>query len=139
MICHLRVPLFCGLCLLVLGSFGVGRCQALDLSGCWSGQWYSCKNGHHGPMSMSLCKIDDKHYAATFRGRFWKIIPFRYRTVMTVYSDDGTTVKMGGSQSLGRLMGTFSFTATVTKTCFDAHFTSCGDWGKFEMSRCCTQ
>jgi hypothetical protein len=115
---------------------GASKCHAIDLSGCWSGQWVSCKNGHHGPMTATLCKLDDKHYSAHFRGRFWRIFPFRYNAVLTVTSDDGKTVKMGGSRWLGRMFGTFSYNATVTETCFDANFSACRDWGKFEMTRC---
>lgn len=122
---------------LLLGGITVKPCLALDASGCWSGQWYSCKNGHHGPMTASLCRIDDKHYSATFRGRFWKIFPFRYRAVLTVTEDTPEYTKLSGSMYLGRLFGTFSYHSTVTKTCFDSNFRSCRDWGKFEMSRCC--
>lgn len=120
-----------------LALLGAETCLALDASGCWSGQWYSCKNGHHGPMTASLCRIDDQHYSATFRGRFWKIFPFRYRTVLTVTEDTPEYTRLSGATYLGRLFGTFSYNATVTKTCFDANFRSCRDWGKFEMSRCC--
>lgn len=89
-------------------------------------------------MTASLCKMDATHYSATFRGRFWKIFPFRYSTVLTVTSEDAKTVQLSGSSYLGRLFGTFSYNATVTETCFDANFTSCRDWGKFEMTRCCS-
>lgn len=126
------------LALALVAILPAATASAADIAGCWSGQWISCKNGHHGPMTASLCKVDDEHYNATFRGRFWKIFPFRYRTMLHVKSDDGETVVLQGSMYLGRLFGTFSYTATVTESDFDAKFSSCRDWGKFVMKRCCS-
>ena len=121
---------------LVFGALAT-NCQATDISGCWSGSWRSCKSGHHGPMTATLCKVDDTHYRASFRGRFWRVFPFRYSTMLTVKSDDGQTVTLQGSSYLGRLFGTFYYNATVTETDFDSSYTACRDWGKFVMRRCC--
>lgn len=110
--------------------------RATDLSGTWSGTWNSERGRHHGPMTATLCRLDEQSYAATFRGRFFRIMPFQYSTVLNV-DEDGDVVKLSGSSYLGRLFGTFSFEATATATNFDATYTSCKDWGRFCLERCC--
>ena len=125
------------LAVVVLVAAAADNAWATDISGCWSGSWLSCKSGHHGPMTATLCKVDDTHYCATFRGRFWKVFPFRYSTTLTVKSDDGETVTLQGSSWLGRLFGTFYYNATVTSTDFNASYSACRDWGKFVMTKCC--
>jgi hypothetical protein len=110
--------------------------SATDLSGSWSGQWYSCCSRHHGPLKASFCKVDDTSYEVSFKGRFFKVLPFRYSVTLNVVSDDGQTVKLAGSNYLGRMFGTFSYQATATETSFEADYFSCKDNGRFEMCRC---
>ena len=125
-----------GVCLLIF--FGLGTndtCQATDLSGCWSGRWYSCTTGHEGPLRGSFCKINDTQYSATFRGRFWKVFPFRFSVVLNVVEDDGETVTLQGSTYLGRMFGTFHYNATATANTFRASYSSKKDYGTWVMSR----
>lgn len=107
-----------------------------DLTGCWSGCWFSCKNGHKGPLSAEFCKLSDTCYRVSFRGRFWKVFPFRYTTTMTVtgYTADGQ-VMLSSAQRLGPILGDFTMCATATGCHFDADFRSKNDWGKFVMNR----
>ena len=109
---------------------------ATDLSGSWSGQWYSCSSRHHGPLKANFCKVDDSSYQVSFKGRFFKIVPFRYSVTLNVVSDDGGTVKLAGSNYLGRMFGTFTYQATSTETKFKANYFSCKDNGRFELCRC---
>lgn len=111
--------------------------RATDLSGTWSGTWNSDRCRHHGPMTAYLCKLDNGNYAATFRGRFFRIMPFRYTTVLNVDAD-GDVVQLSGSSYLGRLFGTFTFQANATATNFNATYSSCKDWGRFCLTRCST-
>jgi hypothetical protein len=123
---------------ILLGScFLTSAAQATDLSGYWSGSWGSCKTTHKGPLSASFCKISDSAYQVNFKGRFFKVFPFRYSVVLNVVSDDGQTVRLQGSSYLGRMFGTFYYTATVTNGCFNASYTSCKDNGYFRLSKCC--
>lgn len=107
-----------------------------NLSGCWSGCWFSCKNGHKGPLSAEICQLNETCYQVTFRGRFWKILPFRYTTTMTVtgVTPDGQ-VMLSSSQQLGPILGTFCMTAVASHCRFEANFNSRNDWGKFVMTR----
>lgn len=130
-----RVALF--VALFVCVALSSAEARATDLSGTWSGTWNSDRCRHHGPMTAYLCRQTDGNYAATFRGRFFRIMPFRYTTVLNV-DEDGDVVKLSGSSYLGRIFGTFSFEASATSTNFNASYSSCKDWGRFCLSRCST-
>lgn len=110
-------------------------CLATDLSGCWSGTWQSCQTPHQGPLHAEFVRIDANRYEVFFRGRFFKISPFKYSVVMTATEQDGV-VYLSGSKYLGRMFGTFSFSATATDCQFNATYTSCKDDGVFKLCRC---
>jgi hypothetical protein len=118
---------------LVLAGQSVSR--AVDLSGCWSGTWQSCVTPHKGPLNAEFVRLDADHYEVFFSGRFFKLLPFKYSVVMTATEDNGV-VHLAGSKCLGRLFGTFTFSATATDCEFDATYSSCKDNGCFEMTRC---
>jgi hypothetical protein len=44
---------------------------------------------------------------------------------------------VSGSQRLGPLLGTFSYTATITNNTFSATYRSKRDWGQWKLQRCC--
>jgi hypothetical protein len=111
-------------------------CQAVDLSGCWSGSWESCATGHKGPLWAEFVPCGGNQYDVHFRGRFMKIMPFKYSVTMIAEERDGV-VYLSGSQYLGRMFGTFTFNAAATETCFSANYNSCKDHGQFKLSRCC--
>lgn len=126
-------PLFAALCLWLAAP---AAAQASDLSGCWSGTWESCQTGHRGPLHAQFVRLDENHYEVFFRGRFFKLVPFRYSTVMQAVEQDGV-VHLSGSKYLGRLVGTFSFAAAANDCHFSASYNSCDDSGLFKLSRCC--
>ena len=107
-----------------------------DLTGHWSGTWESCKNGHHGPLSADFCKAECG-YDVIFHGRFFKVIPFRYRTTLVVTGQEGDKVFLTASQRLGPVLGRFEMTAEATATDFVAHWCSGNDHGLFTLKRCC--
>src|SRR5262245_42563430 len=80
-----------------------------DLSGCWCGYWQSCVNNHTGPMNATFCRRCDGHYDVTFNGRFWKLIPFHYKTTLCVTGCQDGKVYMSGSHYLGPVLGSFSY------------------------------
>ena len=126
-----RVLLLAVLSLLALGN----PCQGTDLSGHWSGTWQSGKTPHHGPLQAEFVRLNESEYEVFFRGRFFAIFPFRYSVVMTASEQDGV-VTLSGSKYLGRMFGTFSFSAAATDADFNANYSSCKDHGCFVMSRC---
>jgi hypothetical protein len=57
-----------------------------------------------------------------------------------VIEDRGDQVTLSGSHYLGRMFGTFTYTATATDCNFTANYSSCKDNGVFKLSRvsgCC--
>ncbi len=109
--------------------------NAIDLSGCWSGTWNSCQTRHRGPLSAEFVRLGENQYEVFFRGRFFKVLPFQYSVVMTAAMQDGV-VQLSGSQYLGRMFGTFTFTAAATDCQFNANYSSCEDSGQFCLTRC---
>lgn len=111
--------------------------EATDLTGSWQGGWNSCQTGHKGVLRATFCRVSPTAYQVDFKGRFFKVFPFRYSVVLNVVYDDGQTVRLQGSSYLGRMFGTFYYSATVTNGCFNASYTSCKDNGWFRMTKCC--
>jgi hypothetical protein len=108
-----------------------------DLSGSWCGTWSSCVNGHNGPMNATFCRRCDGHYDVTFKGRFWKLIPFHYSTTLMVTGVKDGKVYLSGSHHLGPLLGTFSYNAWADGCQFVSSYCARRDNGQFVMSRCC--
>jgi hypothetical protein len=108
--------------------------QPPDLTGRWSGRWVSDKNGHSGPLHARFRPISADAYRVAYRGRFWGVFPFYYRTTMNVAGAGDGVVLLTARQRLGPL-GTFTTTAVATGTRFDAAFSSRSDAGRFLMSR----
>jgi hypothetical protein len=133
---HLRLGIFV-LAVFVSAALAA-ECRAVDLSGSWYGNWNSDRCGHHGPMRATFTKINESQYCVHFRGRFWKIMPFRYTVVLNVVAEDDETTELAGSSYLGRIFGTFNYSATASATNFNANYTSCKDWGRFCLTRCST-
>lgn len=107
------------------------------LSGVWSGKWSSQSTGHSGPMNADFRRLNSCQYEVTFTGKFCKLIPFRYRTVLHSTIDADGVVQLTGSRYLGPLVGTFRFRGTVNGNCLTARYWSEDDCGTFTMNRCC--
>lgn len=107
----------------------------LSAAGCWSGGWLSCRSGHRGPMSATIVECGPDLIRADFRGRFFKVFPFKYSVTLRVIERQPDAIVLGGQSYLGRIFGTFSYTATVTEDSFEAVYRSRKDWGKFSMRR----
>lgn len=108
-----------------------------DLSGCWSGRWLSCTTGHQGPLHATICRIDEGHYCAEFRGRFFLILPFRYRVMLNVVGQEGGKVLLAGQKDMGRRYGVFTYCASADCCEFAADYFSCKDQGNFFLCRTC--
>ena len=109
--------------------------SAAELSGCWQGCWVSNTNGHTGKLRATIEKVDDDHYCAHFSGTYQKVLPFRYRVLLSV-KQEGDVLKLEGSKDLGLLFGgRFSFDATASDTEFKASYSSRRDCGEFHLKR----
>lgn len=129
-----------GLMLVALAFGGLPRASAqevhpISLTGSWNGGWYSQTTGHKGPLQAKIRPSNDGHYTATFTGKFFKVIPFRYEMKLNVVANDGNTLRLSGSKKLGPLMGYYSYHATVSGSQFTASYRTKRDQGTFSLRR----
>lgn len=108
---------------------------AVDLSGCWTGSWQSCSTGHSGVLRARFTRCGETQYRVDFSGRFCRLLPFRYSVTLDVVEDCGDRVTLAGSSFLGRLFGTFSYTAAADEDAFAARYSSTKDSGRFDLRR----
>jgi hypothetical protein len=69
-----------------------------------------------------------------FTGRYFGVLPFRFKTTLRVIEQDGTTTRLAGESRVG-VFGTFSYDAVATETNFDATFQSRRYSGRFTLTR----
>jgi len=116
----------------------LGNAQEKDakpnLSGSWSGNWISDGSGHKGPMKAVFRSVGTDSYEVTFSGRFFKVIPFRYKVTLMVTGKDGDKLILTGSQKLLGF-GTFEYSALADNGSFMANYSSKKDNGRFELYR----
>ena len=116
----------------------LGNAQEKDtkpnLSGSWNGNWISDGSGHKGPMKAVFRPVGTDSYEVTFSGRFFKVIPFRYKATLMVTGKDGDKLILTGSQKLLGF-GTFEYSALADNGSFMANYTSKKDNGRFELYR----
>lgn len=120
--------------LFLVGAFALPA-SAVDLSGCWTGSWQSCTTGHAGVLRARFTRCGDTRYRVDFSGRFCKLLPFRYSVTLDVVEDCGDRVTLSGSSYLGRMFGTFGYTASADGGTFTAGYTSKKDAGRFDLRR----
>ena len=126
------LALIVSLILLSLPSFSRG--QEFEIAGQWNGSWKSCKSGHHGKLNAQFCRLDETHVQAKFTGSFAKVIPFRYRPVLTIVHDEPNLMILKGNKKLP-LVGNFYYSATISESGFSATYRSRRDQGVWQMSR----
>lgn len=120
---------FCALILMAVESV-----HANNPAGRWRGQWSSQTTGHRGPLHARFRQLDANHYRVVFRGRFFKVIPFRYRIDMQVQGRDSQAIYFAGQKRLP-LSGTFQYQACATANDFVAKFKSPRDRGTFRLRK----
>ncbi len=103
--------------------------ESSGLIGCWSGEWRSCSTGHRGPMTADFCRLRCDCYEVTFKGRFCKLIPFRYKAILHASVGEDGSVVLTGSKNLGLLFGTFRFRGSVDGCRLHANYCSKDDTG----------
>ncbi len=104
------------------------------ISGSWKGTWTSSTNGHTGPLNARIDADKGDTVVIHFRGRFARIVPFVYRSQLSIVSEDEQGIHLEGSQKLP-FFGTFGTRATVKDGQFQATFQSGKDSGEFRMTR----
>ena len=94
----------------------------------------SVMHTHHGKLNAHFCRLDETHVQAKFTGSFAKVIPFRYRPVLTIAHEEPGLMILEGNKKLP-LVGNFYYSATVSEAGFSATYRSRRDHGVWQMSR----
>jgi hypothetical protein len=105
-----------------------------NLAGSWSGNWISEGSGHKGPIKAVFRSVGSDSYEVTFSGRFFKVVPFRYKATLMVTGKEGDKLILTGSQKLLGF-GTFEYNALADEGSFIANYSSKKDNGRFELYR----
>ena len=119
-------------CVILMGA---ALASAGELDGRWPcGNWVDTNKGHTGPLQARFHQTDDCHYRVVFRGKFAKVIPFRFAATLNVVGHDGDKVLIAGSS---RIMGfyRFNYNAVADEHNFNAHYSSSRWTGKFNLQR----
>ena len=111
------------------------RALSRSLGGSWSGGWYSQTTGHKGPLRAEVRLSNSGQFRATFTGKFFKVIPFRYQMQLNVVSSNEEHLYLAGQKKLGPLMGYYVYEATVTENQFSATYRTKRDRGTFVLKR----
>ncbi len=111
------------------------RALGQDLSGNWTGRWQSSTNNHGGPMQATFVQQCGDELQVKFRGRFAKVIPFRYRArLKIVYQEPGLTI-VGGSKKIGPFSGGYTYSGQISDGCFTGSYSSRRYQGGWAISR----
>lgn len=120
---------------LVLALAGSASAPAADLCGCWEGHWKGCTDGLTGTVKAKITKCGPNRYRAVFWGRAFKIMPYRYESIL-IAEDDGATgqQRFRVTQKLP-LWGCYWMSGYVTDCKFFARYHTDDHVGYFKMTR----
>ena len=85
-------------------------------------------------MKAVFRSVGSDSYEVTFSGRFFKVVPFRYKATLMVTSKEGDKLILTGSQKLLGF-GTFEYNALADESSFVANYSTKKDNGRFELYR----
>jgi hypothetical protein len=118
-----------------LASALAGAAQADDLCGRWTGTWKSCTDQFQGTVNAKITRIDATHYKAVFTGRAFKIMPYRYTSILTVCRDEATgKTRFKASQKLP-IWGCYWVNGAADGCTFFARYRTDDHTGYFRMQR----
>jgi hypothetical protein len=123
---------------LLLSLIGASRAHAAnDLCGCWEGHWHGCTDGLSGIVKAKICKCGPNRYRAIFTGWAFKIMPFRYESILIAEDDPETGgQKFHVTQRLP-IWGCYWMNGCVDGCKFFARYHTDDHVGYFKMTRVC--
>jgi hypothetical protein len=99
-----------------------------------SGSWFDNNSGHQGPLRGNFRPTNDGNYRAVFKGRFAKVVPFRFATTLHVVGQEGDTTYFAGESKLP-LFGRFTYSGTADACHFNMQYDSRRWQGDFNLER----
>ena len=124
----------------LFGVTFVGMSQAAtaaDLSGCWEGCWKSCTDRFEGTVKARITRCSDTCYEAVFTGWAFKIMPYKYKAVLTVVGEDEEGRLHFKSSRKLPFWGCYWVDGHVTDCDFFATYRTDDHTGYFKMRRTC--
>jgi hypothetical protein len=122
------------LCVLVL-PLASSVARAANLEGTWKGHWVGCTDGLQGTVNARITRCDATHYKAVFTGRAFKVMPYRYTSILIAHKDPETGhMHFKCTQKLP-LWGCYWMKGTATRCKFSARYHTDDHVGYFKMVR----
>jgi len=113
--------------------------RATDLSGCWEGTWHGCTDGLKGTVKANITRCGPNRYLATFSGRAFKIMPYRYQAVLTATHDPATGKVHFRCNTKLPVWGCYWMSGSANQCSFCARYNTDDHVGYFKMSRVCSR
>jgi hypothetical protein len=108
-----------------------------DLCGCWEGTWKGCTDGLTGIVKAKITKCGPNRYRAVFHGWAFKIMPFRYVSIITAEDDPETGgQKFHVTQKLP-IWGCYWMNGCANGCSFFARYHTDDHVGYFKMTKVC--
>jgi hypothetical protein len=115
----------------VIPSAAVGD----DLCGCWEGYWKGCTDGFTGTVKARITKCGENRYRAVFTGRAFKIMPYRYTSILIAETDPETGQQQFHVTQKLPLWGCYWMNGNVDGCNFFARYHTDDHVGYFKMKR----
>jgi hypothetical protein len=114
---------------------GAARAGADNLCGCWEGTWTGCTDGLTGTVKAKITKCGPNKYRAVFWGRAFKIMPYRYTSILTAETDPETGVQSFRVAQKIPIWGCYWMKGTATECKFSARYHTDDHVGYFKMTK----
>jgi hypothetical protein len=113
--------------------------RAGDLSGCWQGCWDNWHDAFSGRVKAKIWKCDETHYCGEFSGIALLVIPYRYRSTLTVTHVEGDKTYFTSYKHLP-IWGGYTMCGYVSGCKFVARYDKCdgSGGGCWWMNRTCS-
>jgi hypothetical protein len=122
---------------LALIIVGAASTKAEDLCGCWTGYWKGCTDGLTGTVNARITKCGENRYRAVFWGRAFKIMPYRYVSVLIAEDDPKTGGQRFRVTQKLPIWGCYWMNGYVDGCNFFARYHTDDHVGYFKMHRVC--
>lgn len=107
------------------------------LCGCWEGCWKGCTDGRTGIVKAKITKCGENRYRAVFRGWAFKIMPFRYESILIAEDDPETGGKKFRVTQHIPIWGCYWMNGCANGCTFFARYHTDDHVGYFKMTKVC--
>jgi hypothetical protein len=113
--------------------------RADSLCGRWEGCWKGCTDGLTGTVNARITKCGENRYRAVFWGRAFKIMPYRYVSILIAEDDPETGGQRFHVTQKLPIWGCYWMNGAVDGCNFFARYHTDDHVGYFKMTRVCSK